>query len=199
MVRGDTVMSNPGPHRGFKGDTYEGGVKVPFTMRWPGKIQPGTTYRYPVSALDVAPTVAAAVGVSQPNTGFAFDGVDLLPYLSGAKQHKRPHEVLYWRRDNDYAIRQRDWKLTWNDASGPMEIMLFDLESDPGEHHNIASKHPEKAQELQDLFDAWDHSLPDNKGWGGPGNRNRAYPKGDRVNVAKYNVHPPKRPPAKVR
>tara|TARA_R110000850_G_scaffold141737_1_gene263703 strand:- start:40 stop:1497 length:1458 start_codon:yes stop_codon:yes gene_type:complete len=198
MARGETVMSNPGPHRGFKGDTYEGGIKVPFTMRWPGKIEGGSHYDWPVSALDIAPTVAAAVGVGQPNKGHPFDGVDLLPFLKGERDGDRPHDVLYWRRDNDYAVRQGDWKLSWNDASGPMKIMLFNLAEDPGEYHDVAHENPERAQAMQDQFDSWDSSMPDSRPWGGPGNRNREFGRGQRVDVKAYNQNPPARPPAKV-
>ncbi|MEO0416625.1 MAG: sulfatase-like hydrolase/transferase, partial [Verrucomicrobiota bacterium] len=98
--RGDTVMSNPGPHRGFKGDTYEGGIKVPFAMRWPAKIPAGSVYEQPVSALDIAPTAAAAAGVNEPTKGLPFDGKDLLPFLLGHRGEERPHDVMYWRRDN---------------------------------------------------------------------------------------------------
>lgn len=199
MPRGETVMSNPGPHRGFKGDTYEGGIKVPFTIRWPGKIKPGTTYDHPVSALDIVPTVAATVGVKKPEKGHFFDGVDLLPFLSGEKGDTRPHNTLYWRRDNDYAIREGDWKLQWNDASGNLSIKLFDLAKDPGEYHDLANKHPDIAQRLQNKFDAWDSPMPKNRSWGGPGNRNYDYAKGHRVDVAKFNQNPPIHPPAKVR
>jgi arylsulfatase A-like enzyme len=199
IARGETVMSSPGPHRGFKGDTYEGGVRVPFTIRWPGHIEAGSRYDLPVSALDIAPTIAAAVGVDGPGTGYPFDGVDLLPYLSGEKGEERPHEILYWRRDNDYAIRQGDWKLTWNDASGSMSIKLFNLAEDAGEYHDLAATHPERAQAMQDLFDAWDSEQPDSRPWGGPGNRNRGFAGGERVDVKAYNAAPPNRPPAKVR
>lgn len=194
-----TLMSNPGPHRGYKGDTYEGGVKVPFAIRWPGKIKPGSRYDLPVSTLDIAPTVAATIGVSKPHKGHPFDGVDLLPFLNGDKGDARPHDVLYWRRDNDYAIRQGDWKLQWNDASGSMSIKLFNLADDPGEYKDLAAAEPERAQRMQNLFDAWDSPMPDSKPWGGPGNRNRSFTNGDRVDVAAYNRNPPRRPPAKVR
>ena len=199
LERGGTVMSNPGPHRGFKGDTYEGGTKVPFCMRWPTKIAKGSRYDLPVSALDIVPTVAARLGIDKPLQGHAFDGVDLLPFLNGERGDTRPHDTLYWRRDNDYAIRQGDWKLTWNDASGNMSIKLFNLADDPGEHRDLAAQNPERAQALQDAFDAWDSTLPNNRSWGGPGNRNRGFAKGQRVKVADYNAKPPARPPAKVR
>ena len=194
----DTMMSNPGPHRGFKGDTYEGGIRVPFAIRWPAKIKAGSRYDLPVSALDIAPTVAATIGVTKPPQGFAFDGVDLLPFLNGEKGNHRPHDVLYWRRDNDYAIREGDWKLQWNDASGSMTIKLFNLADDPGEFKDLAEVEPERAQRMQNLFDAWDSKMPDSKPWGGPGNRNRGFADGERVNVATYNRNEPQSPPRKI-
>jgi arylsulfatase A-like enzyme len=151
------------PWRGFKGDVYEGGTRVPFCMRWPGVIKPGTTYGLPVSALDLVPTFVK---------GAASDGVDLLPYLTG-ETSGRPHDVMYWRRDNDYAIRKGDWKLQWNDASGTAEITLFNLAEDPEERNNLVHSQPERAQAMQDQFDQWDNALPDNEWWGGPGNRKR--------------------------
>jgi len=140
---GEDYMSTPGALRGFKGDTYEGGIRVPFCIRWPGKIKAGTRYDLPVIALDVFPTLL-------PDA--KSEGVDLLPYLSGDRQG-RPHDLLYWRRDNDYAVREGDWKLTWNDASGSANIMLFNLANDPGELHDLAARHPAKAQAMQELFD----------------------------------------------
>ncbi len=166
------------PWRGFKGDVYEGGTRIPFCMRWPGVIKPGSKYELPVSALDLAPTfLAAALGQSDGSdtsdlSDERFDGVNLVPYLDGAKT-ARPHETLYWRRDNDYAIRHGDWKLQWNDASGTANITLFNLAEDPEERNDLAAAMPEKAQALQDLFDEWDNAMPDNEWWGGPGNRKR--------------------------
>ncbi len=174
-------MSSPGPLRGFKGDVYEGGVRIPFCMRWPGKIEPDSTYELPVSALDIAPTLTK---------GGTFDGVDLLPYLRGEKTG-RPHETMFWRRDNDYAIRQGDWKLEWNDASGTPTIKLFNLADDPGEYHDLAAVDPERAQRLQDAFDEWDNQLPDNEWWGGPGNRKRNRPV--ELKVDEFNADPDKK------
>lgn len=182
-MTGDDCMSNSAGLRGFKGDTYEAGVRIPFCMRWPGVIEAGTTYDLPVSALDIVPTFVKEG---------EFDGVNLLPYLAGEKKG-RPHEVLYWRRDNDYAIRKGDWKLQWNDASGGMSIKLFNLAEDPNEEHDLAQSQPERAQQLQDLFDEWDNQLPDNEWWGGAGNRKRnrlkRYQGAD--SVAEFNTNPP--------
>lgn len=171
--RGGCTMSSAGPFRGFKGDTFEGGIRVPFVMHWPGKIEPGSRYDHPITNLDVVPTVLAQLGVGQPPKGLAFDGVDLMPYLDGDEGDERPHDVLYWRRDDDYAIRKGDWKLAWNDHSCPpdSEAMLFNLADDPGEHNDLSADQPKLKQELQDLFDAWDSRLPPSQCWGGPKNR----------------------------
>lgn len=184
-------MSNAGPFRGFKGDTYEGGIRVPFCMRWPGKIPAGIVYELPVSNLDIMPSSLAPLGIYKPESGHTFDGVNLLPYIIGNMGDKRPHETLYWRRDTDYAIRQGDWKLTWNDASGPLTIMLFNLADDPEERINLVDRNPKKAQELQDLFDEWDHTMPAHEIWGAPWNRNWDFAKGRKVDVALFNKRPP--------
>jgi len=64
-----------------------------------------------------------ATASAQEVDGLAFDGVDLMPFIAGDRPSgERPHDVLYWRRDDDYAIRKGDWKLTWNDASSPQRL-----------------------------------------------------------------------------
>ncbi|VGO13061.1 Arylsulfatase [Pontiella desulfatans] len=160
------------PLRGNKGDTYEGGTRVPFVLSWPNKLPAGTVYDYPVSALDLAPTFTKlAVAVDAKN---GFDGVDLMPYLKG-KEKGRPHEIMFFRRDSDYAIRTGDWKLSWNDGNpnGSRQMELFNLAEDPYESVNLIKQHPEKARQLQKQFDAWDSKQPDNEWWGGPHNRKR--------------------------
>ncbi len=189
-TRGTTTMSNPGPFNGFKGDTYEGGIRVPFVLHWPGQIPAGETYAHPVLNLDVVATIMARSGVSEPWKGDPFDGVDLLPYLNGAEpSDKRPHDTLYWRRGDDYAIRDRDWKLSWNDESGPKTIQLFNLAEDPGEWKDLAATQPERAQALQDKFDAWDSTLPPNEAPKQPKNRNHGFATGERVTVAEFNAN----------
>lgn len=171
-------MSNTAGLRGFKGDTYEGGIRVPFTMRWPGQIEPGTVYELPVSALDVVPTLVKDATV---------DGTDLIPYLQGEKEG-RPHELMYWRRDTEYAIRDHDWKLTFNTKSGTGSIKLFNLAEDPTESEDLAAIEPERAQNLQRLFESWDDRMPDNVLWGGPWNRKR-YSGG--IDIAEFNADVP--------
>ena len=160
------------PFRGNKGDTYEGGTRVPFVMSWPGTLRAGEVYKEPVSSLDLAPTFVKLAGAEEAKNG--FDGVDLVPFLQG-DQKGRPHEIMFFRRDNDYAIRSGDWKLAWNDGNptGSRKAELFHLGDDPHEMKDLIRQYPEKAEQLQLRFDAWDSQLPDNAWWGGPGNRKR--------------------------
>ncbi len=170
-------FSSKGSLRGFKGDTYEGGIRVPFILHWPGQVPSGSSYEHPVSALDLAPTITHFLGVPPPMKG--FDGVDLLPYLKG-KKNGQPHDALYFRRDRDYAIRKGDWKLTWNDeevGTLPHRIQretppkLFNIAKDPNEQNDLYRQFPEKARALQKQFDAWDSPLPNSNWWGRPWNR----------------------------
>lgn len=160
------------PLRGNKGDTYEGGTRVPFVMSWPKGLPKGVVYEQPVSALDLAPTFTALAGA--PDAANGFDGVDLMPFLKGEKKG-RPHDIMFFRRDDDYALRFRDWKLAWNNGNpnGTRTAELFNLADDPNERTDLIKQHPEKAAQLQKMFDGWDSKLPDNEWWGGPHNRKR--------------------------
>ena len=186
-TRGQTTMSSPGPFNGFKGHTYEGGIRVPLVMHWPGNIPAGFTYDAPVINLDLAATIMAINGVSKPWKGFEFDGVNLPPYIRGEKSG-RPHDVLYWRRGDDYAIRKGDWKLAWNDQGSSGQIELFHLADDPGEWKNLAATDPDRAQALQNLFDQLDCGLADNQTGKNPRNRNAGYYRGIRVKVTDFNA-----------
>ncbi|WDE99475.1 sulfatase-like hydrolase/transferase [Lentisphaera profundi] len=169
-TRENDYLASNGSLHGRKGDTYEGGIRVPFIISWPNHIQAASTYKYPVSGLDVVPTL---MSISQaPNSKKHLSGVNLMPYIHGTNK-TRPHDTLYWRRDDDYAIRKKDWKLTWNDYNGPRVPMLFNLADDPKEERNLIQQYPEIAEDLQHKFDHWDSRLPDNKWWGGPSNRKR--------------------------
>ncbi|GAA4898373.1 sulfatase family protein [Ferrimonas pelagia] len=189
LARGEYITSSPGIYNGSKGDTYEGGIRVPFLMHWPAGLPAGGVYEHPVMNLDIMPTINALLGGDEGGAGpVKFDGVDLMPYLLGAKPaDQRPHELMHWRRDDDYAIRDGDWKLTWNDNHGPQTIRLYNIADDPGEWHDLAYKMPEKTQQLKDRFDAWEAELPINKLGPKPTNRNLDYHKGHRVNVMKFN------------
>jgi len=153
------------PLRGSKCETFEGGIRVPLFLRWPGKIEAGSVYRKAVITFDLSATALrlAKADVSQ------IDGVDLLPYLSGEKKGM-PHETLYWRcrtRNNNYAVRHGDWKYVYategTEQPGPKQTpardMLFDLAEDVGETTDLSEQHTEKLRELKAMFAKWDAEM----------------------------------------
>jgi arylsulfatase A-like enzyme len=141
------LTSSNAPLRGEKGDLYEGGIRVPFLIRWPGRLPAGATETRPVIALDVFPTAAAAAGVAIP-PNLQLDGVNLLPYLSG-EESGRPHDVLYWRMMQKAALRSGDWKLVRNPGRGEnADWKLFNLADDVGEKNDLAATQPQKLREL---------------------------------------------------
>ena len=151
------------PLRGHKGTYWEGGIRVPFTVKWPGRLPAGRKYHSPVSTLDLLPTFLAAARAD--HRGKALDGVNLLPFLEGRKK-ELPHEYLFWRLWRAAAVRAGRWKLI-RVAADPLQeerelllpLMLFDLEKDPGETQNLAEKNPEKAKELLHALERWEKGL----------------------------------------
>src|SRR5262249_30865699 len=146
------------PLRGSKGDTWEGGIRVPFLVQWKGRLPAGRTYPHPVSALDIAPTALAAARAGGGGKG--FDGVNLLPFLEGKKQ-EAPHAALYWRFGEQMAVRKGDWVLV-RPSMGKREYeaiaarpLLFNLAEDVGQQHDLAAKHPERVRDLQADWDRW--------------------------------------------
>ena len=153
-----------GPHRGIKFDVQEGGIRVPFVARWPGRIPEGGTFHPMVHIMDVFSTCLAAAGVPVPENA---DGVDLLPHLSGDKKDP-PHAQLCWiyndhkewripGRDTNLArplraIREGDWKLIM-EGNNPPE--LYALAMDPGETRNVAAEHPAVVERLKKDFGTW--------------------------------------------
>ena len=150
-------MSSNAPLRGGKAQLFEGGIRVPFVVRWPARLEPGAQ-DLPVSSLDVAPTVLAAAGAATHED--AFDGIDLLPRLDPARDAPaRP--ALHWRFAGSEAIRRGSWKLLrGRDAEDLGGSALFDLQSDPGETRDRKVDHPELAAELGSALDAWTATLP---------------------------------------
>lgn len=146
------TTSENGGLKGFKMTTYEGGPRVPFLVQWKGTIPEGKTYDLPVMNLDVMPTaIIAAGGTVDP--AWKFDGVNLLPYLTG-KNTARPHETMYWRFGEQWAIRHGDWKLVKSRGGGP-KPELYNLGKDPFESRDLATDDPDKVKTLQAMWDAW--------------------------------------------
>ena len=153
---------NNGPFSGGKYTTYEGGIRMPFMMKWPGHIPAGLVYHNPVSTLDILPTAAAACGVST-QAAQALDGVDLIPYLTN-QNHGQPHELLFWKLAGYCAVRKGKWKLYLEPKRGIAK--LFDLDADPVEKNDLSAVHPEIFSELKACYERWDISISAAK-WGG--------------------------------
>ena len=147
-----TNASDNGTLRGMKGSKFEGGVRVPMLLRWPGITTPGSTFSHPVSTLDIAPTVLQAAGASLD----ALDGVDLHPCLVGERTAP-PHESLFWRRGPIAATLEGDrWKLIRIQDD---RVLLFDLDNDPSELVDVGDQHPEIRARLLASIDAWELEL----------------------------------------
>jgi arylsulfatase A-like enzyme len=150
-----SIERRSGPLRGSKATLLEGGIRVPFLMRWPGVLRAGTTYAEPVSSLDLFPTILAAAGVAAPPR--PLDGVDLLPYLGGARRGP-PHPRLFWQLGDQWAVREGPFKLVhsqafWNDPG--MSSGLYDLEADPGETRDLSAEQPGRVEALTRAIGAW--------------------------------------------
>jgi len=144
------------PLRGTKRTLYEGGVRVPFVMRWPAQLGKPRVDSRPVVSLDVFATALAAAGVKPP-TGLTLDGVDLLPYLTG-KQRADPHPRLYWRTFGgaEAAIREGQWKWVRSVNSAPE---LYDLSRDPSERNNLIQERPADAARLKNAWEEWNRQM----------------------------------------
>jgi arylsulfatase A-like enzyme len=182
------TTSNNGPLRGFKATTWEGGVRVPFCAQWKGKIPAGITYENPIIQLDILPTAIAAAG-SQVDPAWKLDGVNLLPYLTAANGAK-PHETLYWRFGEQWAIRHGDWKLVVGNEMGspatktkPAE--LINLASDIGEAKNLAAAEPGKVAELQKLYASWNAEQAEPRWRPNPNAKKKGQGKGKNKNKSK--------------
>lgn len=143
------------PYRGGKLTNFEGGIKIPFMMKWKNHIKEGTMYTKPVMSFDIFATVAAAVGIQLPNDR-KYDGVNLIPYINGDVATS-PHDALYWRSDFNIAIRKGDWKLIMNEADGDRQ--LYNLKTDSTERDNLFFKKPEVAKALKNDIDIWEEGL----------------------------------------
>ena len=158
--------SDNGPLRDGKNSLFEGGVRVPFAMRWPGKVPAGIDYERPVSSLDILATIVGQSEIDVSNNK-PLDGVDLIPFVSG-KDNGMPHDILFWKhlKANSFALRTGNDKLVQkaNDA------MLFNLADDLSEENNLAPSNTSEYQKLKSMYEQWEKemqppSFPDAHGW----------------------------------
>ena len=147
------------PFSGLKGDVYEGGIRVPFMLSWPGTLPAGKVISDPVISLDILPTSLAAAGKS--NIAEIHEGKNLLPWLKGKEEC--PNDILYWSwRGNYSAIRMGTLKETRNgkniktaDGVAIPKHQFTDLKNNPKELPNKALQSPEKKQMLAQRLDKW--------------------------------------------
>jgi arylsulfatase A-like enzyme len=163
------TTSRNDPLRGSKGQVFEGGIRIPFLARWPGRFPVGTVCADPVTSLDILPTLLAAAGSPVPAEA-KLDGVDLRPFLT-AKTLTPPHDTLCFRFGEQRALRRGPWKL----VRGPSEESwaLFDLSTDIGETKDLAAARPEKLAELVTAWEGWNAGLKDPL-WKRKARRNRS-------------------------
>ena len=136
------------PFRGWKISFFEGGIHVPFFLKWPAQLPGGQTFDAPVHGFDIFATAAAAAGVELPDDR-TIDGVDLVPYVAGGVEGV-PHERLFWRTGGYQVVLADGYKLQISDPPG--KSWLFHLESDPTEQRNLADAEPERVASLRELL-----------------------------------------------
>jgi arylsulfatase A-like enzyme len=150
----DMNASDNFPLSGTKSNHLEGGVRVPYVMKWPGVFDHGTTYTHPVSTLDLLPTFFAAGG-GDTSTLENIDGVNLIPFVQGTLQDA-PHEFLYWKKDTRATVRAGNWKLM-RFPDRPAE--LYYIDNDEKEFRDVAAENPELVKKLFKKIFEWESTL----------------------------------------
>ena len=173
------------PLRGSKGTTWEGGMRVPCIMRWPGMIGPGATCAELTTAMDFLPTLTRLAGRNPPDDRL-IDGKEILPLMFGAPDASSPYDVFYYYREHELqAVRAEDWKLHL--ASGE----LYNLRDDIGETTNLAEEHPDIVTDLKERAAAGRQDLGDSL-TGAPGENRR--PCGRVADPKPLTAHDPDHP-----
>lgn len=135
------------PLRGGKSQMFEGGLRVPCIVRWPGKVPAGSVCDELLTSLEIFPTVLAAAGATPP-PGVVLDGFDMLPVLQGEKS---PRREMFWQRQDDRAARVDEWKWVDSRRGGG----LFDLSRDKEERNDLSREKPDKLRMVEARFAAW--------------------------------------------
>ena len=144
------LFDSNGLLRGGKRDLYEGGIRVPMIVRWPGRISPGRSSDQVWAFWDFLPTAAELAGLPVPN---GIDGISILPALLG--KHQKKHDYLYWdyghvRKTYKQAVRIGDWKGVRNGLGAAIE--LYNLRNDPSETGNVASEQPQVVSQIEEVM-----------------------------------------------
>ncbi len=161
--KGAIAWGSSGPLREGKGSTYEGGLRVPCIVRWPGQIPAGRVNNAILASIDLMPTLAALTGFQIPSDRI-IDGVDQTQLMSGNSETGARDNYYYFSRNELHAVRKGKWKLRLPDLKvhygyvkdkGSGKLELYDLEADLGERTNLADDKPEIVAELQKLAQAF--------------------------------------------
>jgi arylsulfatase A-like enzyme len=144
-------FGSSGGFRGVKRDLYEGGIHIPFIVRWDGKVKPGSVSEHVSAFWDFLPTMADVLGVSDEHH---TDGISFLPELTG-EGIQEEHDYLYWeyhRAGGRQAVRKGNWKAVAYGVEGGRNIELYDLSSDPSESRDLAEQYPEIIAQMDSIM-----------------------------------------------
>ena len=174
---GSYPLPKNGPFRGFKGQTWQGGLHIPLFMTWSARLPAGKSVNALVSLMDIFPTVFEAAGVAQPEK---IDGRSLLPLATG-RTKASPHDNIVWMGidinfyemtdslrhlpsgGGSFAVRQGKWVLRWN--STLKRVTLYDYEKDRGEKNDVAAQNPAVVDSLAAIYDRWQSQMLLPKQW----------------------------------
>ncbi|MDG5798916.1 arylsulfatase [Marinilabiliaceae bacterium ANBcel2] len=138
--------------RGYKRDLYEGGIRVPFVVRWPGVIEPGRVSDHISANWDMYPTFCEIAQLDVPE---GLDGISMLPEFLGKEQ--KSHEYLYWEfheMGGRQAVRMGDWKgVRYGIFEGNLDVELYNLVEDPAEKNDLSADYPEIASQIADIME----------------------------------------------
>lgn len=149
------------PLRDGKGSTYEGGLRVPCVMRWPGRVPAGSECSEAAMAMDLFPTFAGLAGASFPRDRI-IDGRDIWPLISGKPGAETPHHaIFYYRNTGLQAVRSGKWKLILDRPKDKVKQALYDLEADVSEQNDLSATYPSVVKRLNDLAERCREDLGD--------------------------------------
>ncbi len=155
---GPTSKGSAGDFRGYKGQVFEGGIRVPCIIRWPGKIPEGVVSSQVAMSMDITASIASIVDY-QPQK--PFDGYDII--RQAVESNPNVPRTVYWRKKRgttvNKAVRSEDFKYIQNIQDTVWEEYLFDLKNDAGEENNLIQTHPQVKQELKALLVDWENEV----------------------------------------
>jgi arylsulfatase A len=135
------------PFRGLKASVYEGGIRVPYIARWPGRIEAGSTSDLISAFWDFLPTCCELIGADPPAD---IDGISMLPTFLGQSQKQKKHKYLYWELNGQQAVRMGKWKGLRLKPN--RKIQLYNLDEDISESHDVADEYPDVVAKVAEIF-----------------------------------------------